>query len=502
MTGRRGRVAFVERRRLSFVAAVVAAFALAGAASVLIHPAATPPASGSVAAAVRGEPGATSTAWFCAGPLPVGTPHEASSIAIVNRDPSPVTATVTIVLVSGATTTETFAVAGASESVVGLSHIRASSFAAARVIVDGSGVEVVELVHGAAGPDASPCTEQATGTQYLLAGNTEAKDNLAIALFDPGATPAVANVTFATPIGPQAPPAFQGVQVAAGHVVVLYVAHSLPFRRFVSATVRSSGGAIVAGALDIVTNQATTLEALEGPIAGPATRWFFAAAPAGASAQQTFDILNPGKRTASVEIHLGGPTGVGEISLSLGPGATTRYAPAPDESAAALRWASVTSRNDEPVVAARELAVASPIHVAARRARSAAARRRVALFRLPSLPVGFTVTTGVPGAARQWILAGGQSDAHISEFVTVTNTGAAPATVEITPIAGSFAGLGPLTVAADGSVVVDLADLASAAGRLSLRVTSDVPVVAADELYVRAPGGSPGLAAPAALPVG
>lgn len=179
MTATNGRVAFVERRRLSFIAAVAAAFALAGAASALIHPAATPPASGSVAAAVRGEPGATSTAWFCAGPLPVGTPHEAASIAIVNRAPSPVTASVTTVLVSGATTTETFAVAGASESVLGLSHIHASSFAAARVIVDGRDVEVVELVHGAAGPDASPCTEQATGIQYLMAGSTEAKDNLA-----------------------------------------------------------------------------------------------------------------------------------------------------------------------------------------------------------------------------------------------------------------------------------------------------------------------------------
>ncbi|MFZ0058675.1 MAG: hypothetical protein WAL35_01340, partial [Acidimicrobiales bacterium] len=100
MTATNGTTEVGERRRLS-VATVLVALALAGVASVLIHPAGAHPPSPSLAAAADGLPGARSTAWFCAGPLPVGTPGEASSIAIANGDTSPVAATVTIVAAEG-----------------------------------------------------------------------------------------------------------------------------------------------------------------------------------------------------------------------------------------------------------------------------------------------------------------------------------------------------------------------------------------------------------------
>ncbi len=502
MTADAGSAARVGSRRLPVAAAVLAALALAGLASVAIHPVASRPASPSAAGAVKGLPGADSTAWFCAGPLPVGTPHEASSIAIANLRAAPVGAAVTIVLASGATSTEEVSIPARGESVVGLSHLHTPSVAAASVVADRPGVEVVELVHGALGPDVSPCSGQVAMTQYLAAGSTRAGNNLAIALYDPGSTPAVASVSFATPSGPQSPPALQGVPVPAGRVVVVYVAHSLPFRRFLSATVHASGGGVVAGALDVVENRGVTFEALESPVVSASTQWFFPAAPAGASAQQTFDLLNPGRRTADLEIRLGGPVGVGEITLSLAPGATTRYSPASDLSSAAVRWASVTSMNQVPIVAARELLVASPLRVRAPRAKKPAARRRLALHLLPTLPVGFAITSGATSSADSWVLGGGQSDARISEFVTVANPSGRSATVWIRPLTGSFAGLGPVRVAAHGSVVVNLADLPAASGRLSLQVTSNVGVVASGELYTRGSTGSPGLAAPAAFPAG
>ncbi|HXZ82421.1 MAG TPA: DUF5719 family protein [Acidimicrobiales bacterium] len=491
-----------EPRRLPVVVAVLAALVLAGAASVLIRPATGHPASGSLAAETDGLPGAHSTAWFCAGPLPVGVPHEASSIAIANRGPRPATAEVTIVLASGAGSTEKVAVPADHESVVGLSHVHGTSVAAVRVVVDGNGFSVVELVQGALGPDAAPCARQAASTQYLAVGSTAARNNLAISLYNPGSTPAVANVSFATPLGPESPPAFQGVLVAAGHVVVLFAAHSLPFRRFVSATVRSSGGGIVVGASDTVENRGVALSALQGSATRPSTRWFFAPTSGGASASQAFDLMDPGKRPADVEIRLGGPNGIGEITLALAPGATTRYVPAGDESVTAVRWAVVTSLNDAPIVAAREVLVGSALKTTAPRAKNAAQRRRRSLFLLPALPVGFTITSGVTAPADDWVLIGGQSDPRVSEFVTVANFTAHPATVWIRPLKGTLAGLGPLRLPADGSVLVDLADLPAAAGRLALRVTADVAVVAGEELYARGSSGSVGLAAPAAFPVG
>lgn len=490
-----------ERRRRAVVAAVLAALALAGVASVAIHPTRAHPPAESLAATVQDLPGASSTAWFCAGPLPVGTPHEAPSLAIVNDGAVAVAATVTVALASGGSLSKGISVPGEAESAVGFVRVHATTAAAARVVVDGTTAEVVELVHGRMGPDAAPCVRQVAATQYLAAGSTRARNDVALALYDPGATPAVAAVSFATPGGPQSPPALQGVLVPAGHVVVLDVAHALPFQRYLAVRISSSGGGIVAGALDSVVNRGVSFQALESPVAQPAAQWLFPAAPAGASAQQTFDLFNPGRRPAEVELRLGGPGGVGEITLSLAAGATTRYAPAPEVSPAGERWAAVTSTNGVPIVAARELLVASAIKVRVP-GRSAAARRRAALFQLPSLPAGFTITSGVTAPASLWLLPGGQSDARISEFVTVTNPASGPAKVWIRPMRGSFAGLIPSTVAADSSIVVDLADLPAAWGRLSLRVTSDRAVVAGGELYVRGSVASAGLTAPAAFGVG
>ncbi len=502
MTVTIGTPGVVGCRRPVVIATVLAALALGGVASVLVHTRGAPPASVGAARGAAGLPGAVSSAWFCAGPLPVGTPGEASSLAIVNPGGRPLGATVMIVPVSGAPTTEKISVPAAGESVVGFASIRRTSFAAARVIVEGGAAEVVERVAGATGLEASACADESAATQYLAAGSTAAHNNLAIALYDPGATPAVASISFATPTGPQSPPAFQGVLVAAGHTVVLYAAHALPFKRFVSATVAASGGAIVAGALDIVGSRGAQYDALESAVPTPATQWYFAAAPAGTSAQQTFDLENPGKRTAVVEISLGGSTGVGKIALPVGPGATTRYTPAADESAAAVRWASVTSTNKVPIVAARELYLGTALAVPPPTTRRAAVRQRRLLFRLPTLPVGLTVDPGAPKLAKDWIVAAGESGSRVSEFVTVANPSMVPADVVIRPLGGGFAGLGSLRVAPEGSVVVDLADLAGASGRLSLRVTADEPVVVGGELYSRSARGSPGLTALAAFPVG
>ncbi|MGD0742725.1 MAG: DUF5719 family protein [Acidimicrobiales bacterium] len=502
MTVANGTAVLVERRRPMVVAAVLIALALVGVASVRVHPTATPSPSGRLAAMVDGLPGAVSSAWFCAGPLPTGTPGEASSLVIVNPGATTLRAAVTIIPVSGAVTTSKVAVPARSESVLGFARFRQTSFAAARVVVEGGGAEVVERVEGAAGLEVAPCAARATKTQYLATGGTRAGNDLAIALYDPGATPAVASMSFATPTGPQTPPALQGVLVPVGRVVALSIAHALPFRQFVSVTVTSSGGAVAAGALDIVGDRSANFDALEGPVDAAADRWFFAAAPAGAPVEQTFDLENPGRRTAEIEIRLGGPSGVGEITLPLGPGATTRYSPAADESKAAVRWASVTSMNGEPIVAARELAVPSVLRVAAPRGRSAAVRRSRALWSLPSFPVGFTVDPGATGPAKSWIVAGGESGPRLSELVTVSNPSPRPVSVGVRSLSGPLAGLGLFTVPAGGSVVVDLADLASASGRLPLRVMADEPVYVGGELYSRVALTSPGLAALAAFPVG
>ena len=482
---------------MTLVSSLAGALALGGLASVAVRAPSSGRTTAGEASAVRGVPGASSTQWSCAGPLPVGDPKVSSSIELTNTANRPVQAAITFSSTKGGPTTEHFVVVP-GVPMVARPGARARGMAAARVLADGSGLSVVELIHGSSGPITAPCTAVTSTTEYLVAGDTRRSDNIALSLYDPGATPAVASVSFSTASGRQAPPTFQGVPVGAGQLVVLTVADRLPFAPEVAMTVRTSGGSVAVGALDSTRLSGSFLEALE--VGGNTTsgRWLFAAAPAGPAASQVIDLLNPSKKTAKVEVGYLGLSRGSKIAVVVPAGGLARVALNSEAQSRALGAAVVKSTNGVPVVAGRELRVATAISQAKLPERNPVLRRRRALLIVPRVGVAYTITGGVVRPAERWVVGGGEADKTASELVTVTNPTPGRAVVKIVRPGGTVPYVRSIVVAPFASDVIDFADVASATGRFSIVVLSSEPVVVTGSLYDK---GSVGFTSSVAIPL-
>lgn len=550
-----------ERRRGLAVGLVAAALALAGVANATIRPGG---AERSLRLATQASPvvvanGASSSAWYCAGPLPVGTPGEASSIAIANVGSSSVTGELVVSSSAGGSRAVTrIAVPAGEESVVGLARTGRRAVAAATVLVNGSGVAVEELVHGSSGLSASPCSDHADRTTYLAAGSTLGADNLSLAVLDPGSTPSVVSISFATSSGPVSPPAFQGVTVAAGGLQVFDVGHEVPSRAAVAATVTSTGGRIVAGAAITAVVGHAVMSSLVGDVAAPMASWLFPAAPSGPTSASTFAVLDPSDRPATVHLSFDSSTTRSELTAVVPPHGVVHLEPGADAAAGALRSASVTS-SGPGVVVARETVLGSPVVTAAQRlaeARRAAARRAVAakaaaaarlatraaarraaasrrhgatttttttappvtsttvvpyrvVSAFPALEPGVAVSSGVASASRTWVLPGGESDPRASEVVVVDDTSDRPARVQVAQLDGAgsgplgsspFASMPALEVPARSILTVDMATVVGAQPALPLLVSASEPVVVGQLLYGRSAAGA-GYTLPAAISV-
>lgn len=493
-------------RRLPGLLVVVVVLALAGVADATMraHPAPTMvgrAAHGSTepALAVVSSP-VTSTAWYCAGPLPVGRQPQASSIAVANVGDRPARGRLVVTSSRGERRTTVIAVGAHAQAVYGLPRGWTAASAAATVLVDTASVGVEELVHGPNGPMAARCSVEAGHTAYLAEGSTRGAANLALAIYDPGATPAVASVSFATSAGGVTPPAFQGISVAPGGLVVLDVGREVPGQLTVATTVQSTGGRVVVGAaVDAVVGH-HLLSSLATASPMTSERWQLAAAPLGATARQGFSILDPTGRSARVTVVLASssPRAAGsELTAVVPAGAVVDIAPA--ALAGRSSTGAVVTAAGAPVVVGRELAVAA-MPGASEPAASARARRAApVLLTLPGLPTGFAAAEGTVAPYRRWLLAGGESDARVSEVVTLTDPGSAPAVVRLTTLAGRPV-LPALTVAPGTSRVVAVRSIGPS-GPLALALQATHPVVAGELLYGAGRRGL-GLAAWPGIPVG
>lgn len=482
-------------RRLPAVAAVVVLLGLAGVANATMRPRPAPPGRSDAAPAAGAERSMTvasssvaSTAWYCAGPLPVGRGPQASSIAVANVGDRRARGQLILSSTRGERRTTSIAVGAHAEAVFGLPRTGAGANAAVTVLVDSASVGVQEIVHGRTGPMAARCAVATGHTSYLAEGSTRGAANVALAIYDPGATPAVASVTFATSAGGVTPPAFQGIDVAPGGLVVLDVGHEVPSQLAVASTVQSTGGGVVVGAVIDAVVDHHLLTSLAGGSPGTSRQWQVAAAPLGATAGQGFSVLDPTSRPARIRISLAGSSprvAGGELTTEVPAGAVVDVAPAalPGRSSAG---ATVTATG-APVVVGRELAtVATPSSGGAGRPRSshdrAHVRRLPPLLALPSLPTGFAAGSGTTSSYRRWLLVGGEVDANVGDVISLTDPGRAPAVVRLTTLSGTLVAPA-LSVAPGTSRVVTVRVPTGARGNLTLVATATRPVVAGELLY-------------------
>lgn len=492
---------FTQRktRRAVVLVALAALSAAVIAASVAVHP---PKVRGATAADVRvvsQVPGAVSSMWSCAGPLPIGSTSVHSAIELTNFADVPVAAQFSFATASGTVSRGRVVVPSAGVVVLRPPAVKRPGYAAARVVAQGAGLSVVEVVHSAGGPDAASCTPSTSTTAYLVAGDTRKVDDVTLSLYDPGATAAVASVSVATPSGVQSPPTLQGLPVGAGEVATFSIAQRVPFASELGITVHSSAGSLVVGSLSTTRVDGTGFDALEPGITAPSPVWSFAAAPAGPAAQQTIDLLNPSRTTARVAVADSTSNGTAHLGVVVAPGASARVALPTEPKARALGSVEISSARGVSIVAARSTIVGAVIPAAQLPERNSILRARRALNLVARSPVGYTVTNGASRPVSRWVVGGGEKDRQNATELIITNPNARASRVRIRAVGSSSAWISTLVVNGRTSVVVDFADLPAASGRFGLDVRATEPVVATGTVYA---SGSTGFTSPAAIPLG
>ena len=136
-------------RRLPVLVAVVASLVVAGLVDVAVS---STPAVPVAAPAASGAPvGAESSAWYCAGGSGTAGGPAGATLFLVNSADRPVGATLTVSASSGASAAETLTVPAFGQTTAVPSALVQGPWLAARVDVDGGGVTVSQLVHGAQG---------------------------------------------------------------------------------------------------------------------------------------------------------------------------------------------------------------------------------------------------------------------------------------------------------------------------------------------------------------
>jgi hypothetical protein len=490
-------------RRSFVIGCILLLLALAGFANASVKRHRDASASGPSAAvsAAQTSGGATSSAWYCAGPLPLGLRSEHARIAVANISPKVVHGELLVATETGVARAEHLAIAAHGAISLAVASPGHSAFGAASVLLDGAGVGVEELITGPTGTDASPCVSHATAVQYLPGGATKDGSTIDLAVFDPGATPSVASVTFATATGTVAPPAFQQMPIEAGETLVLDVDRYLPLQPILATTVTAAGGRVVVGAIASSPVGKVVYPSLVAASAVPETSWYFGPSPSGPSARQGFVVLNPGSNSARVSLSYVGTSGQAELAAVVPAGGVIELAPPSDKSATGSRWASISA--SQPIVATRETVLGpapstTSQHIAdVTRATTGPA----VVLGLPNpLPSGFSLTPGSLVLVRSWLLVGGESTSHGGEQITVANPSAARVTVRLVPLAGRV----PATTVAigpHGAAVLGLPATSADPGELSAEVDASAPVVVGAVLYARRPKGSSGFSAPGAIPI-
>ena len=455
------------------------------------------------AASVAAPPDAISSAWYCAGASDVRSGVASGRLLLVNSGRRALRARVRVVSGGRAARVVGVTVGPRGSATVPETVPGGAAWVGAVVTFDGGAASVEQETSGPLGATAEPCVTAVSSSWYFATGQTLVNATSTLLLLDPGAAPAIVDLSFTTELGREVPGAFQGLVVPAGGMLAVPLRGRLRRRSSIATTVTTTSGAVVAWKTDVVSKPAkgavilgtkAALAPLADPaspfvgvtevpgVPAPSTRWWW---PDGATARGTaeqYEVYNPGSRTARVALSVALDEGSAEpFVLTVGPG---QVATLPTSTAARIPTgvpyaAFLHSLDGVPVVAERTV-VAS----------------------YPSTERGNAETFGATVPARRWLLGcltvGGD---HLAT-IAVAGTSGRPTVVDVEQLAGGrlvpVPGLGSLDLAGSAPLVVDLSRLAERVhGPLVLVATH--PVVVARQLL--APGGSGGLTESLGVPL-
>jgi hypothetical protein len=506
-----------ERRRLRVVAFVVIAVA-----SLLIAGAAVPRAHAVAGRSVFTtgllpvvDLQSTSSVWNCPGPLPAGTGQWRSSVSMAN----PGTTATSIMLVIAATqpgtanaaaralpsVTEHLSVPAATERTVALPTIGTATEDAVSVLASGGAIAVSEETEGAGAPLASSCRVGSDTRDLVPLGSTIGSSDVWLALFDPGATPAVADIRVSLDNASDLPPALQGIAVEPRTVVVVDIGRSVVQQQMVALDVTAVAGQLAAGVAEVnlstqTHTTAASPTALFTGVGATASSWELPPSPpasAGAAAvisAPSVRIFDPGTAPAVVSVSKSAPGGAAASITETVPAGNvvSILVPVPQ----VPRATAGKSKQHHPLPHATTPALGAPIMVRSAHGVGVV----VALAGAPTAhSSGIAATSFVATAAASTgaVLAGSVSTPTVRDALVMSNPGGAVVTVTISELSGSTstasatgsansssgasapaaAVLGTVNVPAGGGAIVALSTYLSDAPALALVVHCSAPVV-------------------------
>lgn len=247
--------------------------------------------------------------WYCAAGSATGTNQgfAEQTILISNPNSEARSGLLTVVTSTDNTKSKRIEIPARSVAQFLISDVVTAPWAAALVEVEGGGVSVSHEVLGTAGYDAGPCASSPSSQWYFPSGTTLAGTRNLLALFNPFPSEAAVDVTFDTDDGLRAPQAFQGLVLPGGTLTVIDVGEVVTLRKYVSTTVVSRTGRVIAEQLQsgdgregVTSGLSLTLGATGGT-----SRWVFpVSVPAQIAVSETIEIINTEDRDITVEIQV------------------------------------------------------------------------------------------------------------------------------------------------------------------------------------------------------
>ncbi|MBO0886087.1 MAG: hypothetical protein J2O38_01735 [Acidimicrobiales bacterium] len=263
--------------------------------------------------------GALSSSWYCAGATgPKGAAP--ASLLLANLGRRVVRGHVSVVSTGGPASTKTVVVQPRSSLWVPEGSGASGSYVAATAVLYGGQVAVWQVLSGPAGRATVACSPAAAKQWYEASGSTAGDSQVELALYNPLAADAVADLSFATTHGPAQPGDFQGIVVPARRLVVVDVGQHVQQQAAVATTVTARFGELVVDQLSTSGSGKATTVAVTRGVAGTASRWYFPVGQSWAGSASSYQVLNPSSAMADVRVSMRLSSGVvAPFALSVPP---------------------------------------------------------------------------------------------------------------------------------------------------------------------------------------
>lgn len=441
---------------------------------------------------------ALGSTWYCAG----GTADDAAladhHITIANFGATEVEVAITVVPGAPAgddpdarVVTDERTIEARSRVTIRLGDLVEAPFAAAIVEAGRGEVAVEHNVSGDGDLDIAPCASSSSSTWYVAASTTTRDASAQLLLFNPFPADAVVDITFATPDGLRAPPAFAGLIIPGQRVVAVDIGAVVSRHPNVSTSIVARSGRLVVDRIQRFDGSDGPAGLALTPAApAPSLLWYLPDGLVAEGIDEIITVYNPTDTVAEVDI---------EVDLDPTNDATQPVAADPfAQSVPAHGFAQINVADDPRVPLTR----GHSIVVRSQNGVPVVAERWIREGE-PAPRTGLSATLGSPVFATRWLSpSGGTVPDALAEFLVLVN----PATegiARVTITASTpgqdltIAGLEDVEVPAQSRVAIDLGTFL---GRpdLMLVVESTTPIVAERGLFPVGAGFTQSILVPSA----